>query len=350
MKRTGNRNTKTKSAKPLTRIIFAVSLLLVAVLIAEFVAVIMDSHLSALAKTEEVKVVAEKKAVAAKEIVKTSKAVNTIKTIVAEEADKTSDDSKSLNLLKDNSTQAEYKITVFEEEKNLYSNDRVNIRSGAGTEFDKVGVIGKDTKVKVLGQTDNGWYQVMIGDEVGYISCDYLQEDEPGIDFIFAGDSRTVQMSQAVKEDEYEWIAKVGEGYNFFSSEAVPQIDESVGEGSVIIINYGVNDLYNVEKYIALVNKKADSWIRSGAKVFYAAVTPVSNYPTITNDDIENFNKELKSGLDSRIGWLDGYSYLQNNGFSTGDGLHYNNATYESLYKYYMNQIASAKEAFIEEV
>ena len=53
----------------------------------------------------------------------------------------------------------------------------------------------------------------------------------------------------------------------------------------------------------------------------------------------------MKNGLDSRIGWLDGYSYLQNRGFSTGDGLHYNSDTYKSLYTYYINQVAAQKEA-----
>ena len=74
----------------------------------------------------------------------------------------------------DNSTESEYKITVFEDNKNYYTCDRVNVRSGAGTEYDKVEVLARDVKVKVLGETDNGWYQIMVGDEVGYVSADYL--------------------------------------------------------------------------------------------------------------------------------------------------------------------------------
>ncbi len=341
MKMTGSRNTKIKGIAPVKRIILAVSLLLIAVLIAEYAAFLMDRHMTSLVKAEKVEVTADKQMAGAREIVNTTKVINNTYN---------SDSKKAINLTKENSSVTEYKITVFEDEKNLYTTEKVNIRSGAGKDFDKVGQIQRDTKVKCLGKTDNGWYQVMIGDEVGYVNCDYLQEAEPGTEYIFAGDSRTVQMSQAVDKDENEWIAKVGEGYNFFSNEAIPQIDKNVGEGSVIIINYGVNDLYNVEKYIDLVNDKADSWIDSGATVYYAAVTPVSDYPTITNDDIESFNKELKEGLDDRIGWLDGYSYLQNNGFSTGDGLHYNSDTYKSLYKYYMNQVASAKIATFDTI
>ena len=88
-----------------------------------------------------------------------------------------------------------------------------------------------------------------------------------------------------------------------------------------------------------------NSVLRTAGSAAAAAVTPVSDYPTITNSEIEEFNSEMKSGLDSRVGWLDGYSFLQNTGFSTGDGLHYNSDTYKTLYTYYMHQVAAQKEA-----
>lgn len=234
-----------------------------------------------------------------------------------------------------------YTINAYEAGKTLYANDLVNVRSGAGTEFDKYGTIRRGSEVTVIGETDNGWYQVLYNDAAAYIKAEYLQETAPGVAFIFAGDSRTVQMSKAVKNSSYVWIAKVGEGYNYFESTAVPQIDANVGAGSVIIINYGVNDLHNVNKYINLVNSKVGAWTDAGATVYYAAVDPVSNYPTITNADIENFNNTLKAGLDSRVGWLDGYSFLANNGFNTNDGLHYDNDTYRNLYSYYMSRFTA---------
>lgn len=340
MKRTGSRKTGNRKHKQLLRITLAVSILLMAVVIAEYIAIKADKDVTALAKSETQTVVSDKKASDKKYQATISKVTQTV--------DKTTSKKSSYkagNLLKDDSTKNDIKITVFEKEKTLYTNDLVNVRSGAGTEFDRIGIVKRDTRMKTLGQTDNGWYQVMFDDEVGYIRMDLLQEKEPGVEYIFAGDSRTVQMSQAVEKDDYKWIAKVGEGYTFFSSEAVPQIDASVGDGSVIIINYGVNDLHNADKYIKLINKKVEGWIAAGATVYYAAVTPVSEYPTITNDDIESFNAQMRKGLDTRVGWLDGYSYLKNHGFSTGDGLHYNDSTYQSLYTYYVNQVAASKEA-----
>ncbi|WP_408070404.1 SH3 domain-containing protein [Butyrivibrio sp. JL13D10] len=340
MKRTGSRKTRSRKYMPLVRIFLAVSILMMAILVTEYEVQRLQARNTAKAVAESVEVEPTRASAEGAARILTGE---TVKAVV--KRDSANSTYKADNLLKNDSTKADYKITLFENTKKLYSNDRVNVRSGAGTDFDRLGVVKRDTGMEVLGVTDNGWYQVMYKDEVGYVREDLLQEAEPGVEYIFAGDSRTVQMSQAVKNSEYEWIAKVGEGYTFFSNEAVPQIDASVGDGSVIIINYGVNDLHNAEKYIKLINKKIDSWISAGATVYYAAVTPVSDYPTITNDDIEAFNSEMKDGLDSRVGWLDGYSYLQNHGFSTGDGLHYNETTYKSLYTYYVNQVAANKEA-----
>ncbi len=349
MKRTGNRNKNFKRLKPAFRIICAASILLMLVLLFQYGAKCFDKEKAVKTTKETIRV---KAANTASPINNTVGVANVLaRSSGMDMIDDNTRDYQSKTLIKKEPTVPEYTVTVYEDDKDLYTNELVNIRKGAGTDFDKVATVTKDTKVDVIGETDNGWYQVAFNDEVGYIKSDFLQEQapepqpEPGAQYIFAGDSRTVQMSKVVKDVDYEWIAKVGEGYSYFANEAVPKIDADAGKGSIIIINYGVNDLYNVEKYIKLINKKVDSWIDAGATVYYAAVTPVSNYPTITNSDIEKFNNELKSGLDERVGWLDGYSYLQNTGFSTGDGLHYNNETYKTLYTYYISEIAAQKEA-----
>jgi uncharacterized protein YgiM (DUF1202 family) len=235
-----------------------------------------------------------------------------------------------------------YNITVFDSEKTLYTSDRVNVRTGAGTEFDKVAVLNRGAQVTALGVTDNGWTQVVYDGAAAYIKNDYLQEKAVPVasSYVFAGDSRTVQMNQAVGKSGSVWVAQVGEGYDFFVNTAIPTIDASAANGTAIIINFGVNDLHNVDKYIKKVNSKIDSWTSKGATVYYAAVLPVSDYPTITNADIEAFNSKLQSGLDSRVCYLDGYTFLQNNGFSTNDGLHYDYDTYRSLYAYYMSKIS----------
>ena len=237
-------------------------------------------------------------------------------------------------------TRAEtFTVTEYDSPRTMYTTTKVNIRLGAGVDYEKVSTTATGTRVQVTGETDNGWYQVLVNDELGFMKTEYLQSVRPGTAFVFAGDSRTVQMSYAIRHSEYKWIAKVGEGYNFFSTTAVPEIESSIGEGTRVILNFGVNDLYDADKYVARINDRIDSWLGAGAVVYYAAVTPVGESASITNEEICTFNDTLREGLDERIIWLDGYTYLMENGFSTPDGLHYEYDTYRRLYAFYLTQL-----------
>jgi hypothetical protein len=164
----------------------------------------------------------------------------------------------------------------------------------------------------------------------------------PSTPLVFVGDSRTVQMQKAVGSTDKAFIAKIGEGYSWFKNTALSEIPSYAGTGTTMIINFGVNDLANASKYIQLVNSNIDAWTEAGITVYYAAVTPVGNCSSVSNAQIENFNARLQSELDPRVQWLDGYTYLTQTGFSTADGLHYNNDTYRSLYSYYMSVITQA--------
>lgn len=73
---------------------------------------------------------------------------------------------------------------------------------------------------------------------------------------IFIGDSRTVGMSKSVAiEDNVFFVAKVGQGYDWFCSTAIDAAEDIINSNDcdnwVIITNLGVNDLGNVEKYKA---------------------------------------------------------------------------------------------------
>ena len=233
-----------------------------------------------------------------------------------------------------------FSVTEYEAPHYMYTTATVNVRSGAGTDYDSVGRMKWGSETAVTGETDNGWYEIAYDGTTAFIKGDYMASVLPGTPYVFVGDSRTVQLQMAVGSTDKAYIAKVGEGYTYFRDTALPSISDYAGPGTKMIINFGVNDLSNADKYIALVNSNIDSWLAEGITVYYAAVTPVSDYPTVTNAEIEAFNARLKSELDSRINWLDGYTYLTQTGFSTGDGLHYNADTYRSLYSYYMSAIS----------
>lgn len=232
---------------------------------------------------------------------------------------------------------APYSITDYETPVTMYASDTVNVRAGAGTEYDKIGKISWGSAVQVIGATDNGWYEISYNENLGFVMGDYLTEGVPSVPYLFVGDSRTVQLKMAVGSTDKAYVAKVGEGYNWFKNTALSEISETAGSGTVMVINFGVNDLGNASKYIKLVNSNIDAWTEAGITVYYAAVTPVGASARVTNDQIESFNTRLKNELDPRIQWIDGYTFLQQNGFNASDGLHYDKTTYKNLYSYYMS-------------
>ncbi|WP_207667197.1 SGNH/GDSL hydrolase family protein [Butyrivibrio sp. X503] len=234
-----------------------------------------------------------------------------------------------------------FTVTKLETPVTMYVTETVNVRDGAGTQYNPIGKLGWGNCVSVTGTTDNGWYEISYNDTVAYIIGNYVSQNLPGIPYLFVGDSRTVQLQMAVGSNDKAYVAKVGEGYNWFKNTAMPQIQASAGAGTTMVINFGVNDLANASKYIKLVNSNIDAWEAQGITVYYAAVTPVGDCSTVSNDQIEKFNARLKAELDPRIKWIDGYSFLKQNGFSASDGLHYNRSTYKNLYSYYMSVIGT---------
>lgn len=250
-------------------------------------------------------------------------------------------DGSSTAVSVEESVTQDFGVIAYDSPVLMYASDTVNVRNGAGTDYDKLGRISWGTELSVLGVTDNNWYEISFGDSVGFINGDYVTSELPSVPYLFVGDSRTVQLEMAVGDSDKAYVAKVGEGYSWFKNTALSEIQEYAGNGTTMIINFGVNDLANASKYISLINSYIDVWDAAGITVYYSSVTPVGSYPTVTNAQIEKFNSRLRSELDSRIKWIDSYSYLTQTGFNTADGLHYDKSTYQNLYSYYMSVVAT---------
>lgn len=61
----------------------------------------------------------------------------------------------------------------------LFAQRDVNVRSGPGTDYDKVGALSVNTEVTVTGQDkESGWYQIEYEDGVAFVSDSYLGEDK----------------------------------------------------------------------------------------------------------------------------------------------------------------------------
>ena len=51
----------------------------------------------------------------------------------------------------------------------------VNVRSGPGTDYSKVGSVAKGDTVKILG-TEGNWYRISVGNLTGYVSAEYVSQ------------------------------------------------------------------------------------------------------------------------------------------------------------------------------
>ncbi|MDE7259205.1 MAG: SGNH/GDSL hydrolase family protein, partial [Lachnospiraceae bacterium] len=268
----------------------------------------------------------------------------------------------------------EYTVTAYDESQVMYATGAVNVRKGPSTDFERVGGLAYGQEVTVTGQADTEWYEIVYGEEKAYVSNKYLQNDKPADEsqaaaeadpqaepeaqsqtqqaapeiqpvtevknvagVIFVGDSRFVQMQASVDANSCTWIAESAKGYTWFEEKAIPRIDGCVGSGSKILINLGVNDTRNLQKYITLVNAKAAEWTAAGATVYYASVNPVWENPYVTEEQVEYFNTQMQSGLSADVHWIDSHSYLTSVGYRLVDGLHYSTETYQTLYAYFMS-------------
>ena len=163
---------------------------------------------------------------------------------------------------------------------------------------------------------------------------------------IFVGDSRTGQMANAVGGTAAwpgtAFVACFGGGVDWLSTaQAKKDVDQYVMPGSVIILNYGVNDLSRHNDYITTINRYAQDWISKGATVYFASVGPVGeNEYGKRNWAVEYFNNQLNNRLDARIGRLNLYVFLTGSGYTTqADGLHYGGATYAAMFRFLMQSI-----------
>lgn len=266
------------------------------------------------------------------------------------------------------------------------------------------GTIVKGQFVNVWGQTDTGWYFIEYSGRLGYVRCeagDFASQEQilqqqaqaaalaqqqaqaealaqqeaarqqaqaaalsqqqameaqiaaaaqqqPAVaaGVVFIGDSRMVTLKEAVEKNlgvcPAAVIAKNGSRYEWFHDTAVPQADKIIGNGSRVVINMGVNDLSDADKYAKDVNYWAAVWSARGAQIYYASVNPVyANSYGLTEERVGLFNTRLQSQLIPQIIWLDSNTYLKQTGVHSNDGLHYKDDTNLVLFHYYMAMIGA---------
>ena len=198
------------------------------------------------------------------------------------------------------------------------------------------------------------------------------------MNIVLIGDSRTCGIQGTVNgrfknplsmtdSQGRSWFAKVGAGYDWMVSTAVPQAESKIGAGTAVVILMGVNDIggeYMPEKYgkkyYTYLNQKAAEWAARGATTYFVAVGPVgrgSKY--VKNTYVNAFNDMMRTNLRGIV-YLDPKGQVS---FSTNSsGVHYtgetNKAWYEFIvshlmdysrvydYEYYINKYPDLWKAF----
>lgn len=145
-------------------------------------------------------------------------------------------------------------------------------------------------------------------------------------DWIFVGDSRTVLASHYVAMTYY---AKSGEGIKWFRTIE----DEVYAERNKnIVFNLGVNDLHNLNAYIDLYWNLPQDFVDNN-HIIVMSVNPCGKTYAYLNPQIEWFNENLQNNLPDYITYADCYGWLINEqGFDTTDGLHYEGWTYQDIH------------------
>ena len=154
---------------------------------------------------------------------------------------------------------------------------------------------------------------------------------------VFIGDSRTEGLRDAVRDDRvWSWLSSMG--YDWMVSTGVPQVEDQIEDNTAVIILMGVNDLYHVNDYISYINSKAAEWGNRGAQTYFVSVGPVQNDPYCSNGEIESFNAAMQANL-SGVTYIDIYSHLVSEGFSTVDGIHYPDSVSIDIYNYILDHL-----------
>lgn len=190
---------------------------------------------------------------------------------------------------------------------------------------------------KVLSQTDDDLIEDDSDTDDGY------KDDEKKASInrvVYIGDSRTEGLRDVNSDSKNTFICLSSMGYDWMLSTAFPQAESYASSGTAFVILMGVNDLYHQNSYISAINQKAAEWKKKGAVVYFASVGPVQNDPYTSNSEIESFNRALKNGLSSDVGYIDLYGELNKSGYQTVDGTHYTNTVSKNILSFIGQQVA----------
>lgn len=161
---------------------------------------------------------------------------------------------------------------------------------------------------------------------------------------LLVGDSRTVGLHNATQNDDISYVAKVSEGYNWLvdgtSDYNTSELIETYLEcnpTATVVFNLGVNDLYQKGNYCYYIEELVNNHPES--TICYLSVNPTSKSYNDLNSQIDDFNRYLMNNLPESVVWIDSNSYLNQQGFTARDGLHYDSITYKKILEFVLESL-----------
>lgn len=155
---------------------------------------------------------------------------------------------------------------------------------------------------------------------------------------IWAGDSRTVGMCDAVDNDDL-YIGAAGEGYDWLTQTGLPQIEDAIKKhpNAPVVFNFGVNDYDNMERYMEFYTSLAKEYPKT--HFYFLSVNPIDPAvcKNITNEEIADFNSRLQQLFPDT--YIDSFTFLMMNEAVTIDGIHYSGDDYRLIHEFASEKI-----------
>lgn len=164
---------------------------------------------------------------------------------------------------------------------------------------------------------------------------------------IWVGDSRTIGMRDAVKNDDL-YIGASGEGYDWLSETGLPQVRKAISDhpDAPVVFNFGVNDYDNMENYLALYESLLGEY--PDTHFYFLSVNPIdpTRCKNITNEEITDFNSHLKQAFPDTF--IDSYTFLLVNETVTIDGIHYSEEDYCSIHDFAAQEVSKTENSLMD--
>ncbi len=162
--------------------------------------------------------------------------------------------------------------------------------------------------------------------------------------YIFVGDSRTVEMGNVKPSNDILYIGKSGADYDWLKSTAgeTLRLNLQANPNVKVLLAFGINDYGNIEYYIDYYKNLIEDFPKT--EFYILSINPVDEKKeiqygySITNQTLERFNKQMRKAI-GKSHYIDAYTYMVKNGFDTRDGIHYTIPQYEELYQFIMSKI-----------